>query len=125
MISHNNFSCTVFLINYVLQNCVIASSLIQQEYTLKKRITEFNTAKLKMLQARFDKVCSWTVVVNASYRPHPLAMAKQNSAYTTQFAKHQQYFCTILCCMSNIRFISVLIYDIVIYKHHKTIRYQL
>jgi hypothetical protein len=34
------------------------------------------TAKLKMMQTRFDKACSWTVLENASYRSRPLTTAQ-------------------------------------------------
>jgi hypothetical protein len=35
----------------------------------------------KMMQARFDWACSWTIIESASYRPHPFQQCTRHSYY--------------------------------------------
>jgi hypothetical protein len=66
----------LFLVSYVvLKN---ACRAYKQRVTIKEIRTpkeSSNTAKLKMLQARFVSACSWTVQSWANYRPRTIAPA--------------------------------------------------
>jgi hypothetical protein len=58
------------------ETCLVFLLILQMRYRKPESLKTPKTARLKMLQARFDWACSWTVMVIASYRPRtPLSTA--------------------------------------------------
>ena len=53
--------------NYIEYDITIANKEIQKKNKTPKESQKLQNCK--MLQARFDCACSWTVVVSASYSP--------------------------------------------------------
>jgi hypothetical protein len=58
------YLCYIYLW-YFMQPCEIVKNRIPKESPTRQNC--------KMLQARFDWACSWTVLSSANYRPCPLA----------------------------------------------------
>jgi hypothetical protein len=65
------YECAQVSVYLYIDDLFICLFFSLQNIENKNPLRKPNTSKLKMLQACFDWVCSWTVLSSANYRPRP------------------------------------------------------